>query len=177
MADQKEIIDSVHQRKHIIEFREGITVADLVRFYNEPCFNQGKPLYSIDRRGYSGLETAGVVFVKVPDPVKEIWKKQKWKGDMPNELPLATDMLVTLAGLDGLEGLTDQAVLEKARAKTLGGIKSYRTDSEVMASYLEGVQALAMTDGRGDNLAAALKPKEQILKKYISSDIQHLQKE
>ena len=152
-------------RTGMIGFREGVTVADLVKFYNDPKFNDGKPLYHSSSE--NGLRSAGVVFVKVPDTVKEIWKKQEWKGDMPNELPLATDMLVTLAGLDGLEGLTDQAVLEKARVKTLGDIQSYGTNSEVMANYLEGVQALAMTNGRGENLATALKPNQQVLREYV----------
>jgi len=159
-----------HKRKNIIRFREGVSIVDLVNFYNNSKFNDGKPLYDISGEvPQTQMDTMGVVFVVVPDAVRQYWASHDWQGKMPNELPVATDMLVTLADLCDIGKVDDKEYLQKATRKTLGSSDHYLAHQTVRA-YLETFPHLLMTHSDQPISAGPpftdFKPDMQMLERY-----------
>lgn len=159
-----------HKRKNIIRFREGINLADLVNFYSDPSFNDGKPLYDVTSEvSQTQMNNMGVVFVTVPDAVKTYWKESNWQGKMPDELPIATDMLVTLADLRDIGNVDDSQYMREAKRKTIGGSDHFVAHQTVRV-YLENFPHLLMTRTDQPNETSphftTFKPDMQMLEQY-----------
>ena len=134
-----------HTRENVLKFKNGIDVADLLDFYNSAKFNGGKPVY----HGKSIIggkipENAGVIILAVPKSVRKFLSSFGYE-EKPHEIGVATDALITLAGIDVLGTMTEDEFLKAATRKTLGEQPEDSYAAGLVQEYLKIFPSLLMT--------------------------------
>lgn len=161
----------IHTKENMIPFKEGITVNTLLDFYNNASFKSGGPVYPYFFEGTADsedLEDSGVMILCIPNSVRSHLKSEKWKKrkDLLYRFPVATDALVTLAGIDGLGKVSEDEFMRAATRKTIGNTNDNCYISCVF-DYLVRFPALEMTQSCEYPIkVSSCRPNKEVLKEY-----------